>query len=173
MPKRPTNWPAIILISLGVIVAILLIIFVVVPAFSGGSNQCPSDYPREICDKYWPDAVPNCQADSFNCESFDTQEGAQWVYDFCADYGYGDVHNLDPDGDGVVCEDIPNVQPSAGETVPAGSGTYNCDTDTYNCADFETQAEAQAVYDYCDGLGFGDVHRLDADGDGVVCESLP
>lgn len=39
----------------------------------------------------------------------------------------------------------------------------------YNCADFETQAEAQRVYDACDS----DINRLDGDNDGIVCEALP
>ena len=39
----------------------------------------------------------------------------------------------------------------------------------YNCSDFETQAEAQAVYDQCDT----DINRLDGDNDGIVCEALP
>lgn len=52
-----------------------------------------------------------------------------------------------------------------------GVGTeYDCSSDVYNCGDFDTQAEAQAVFDYC---GPEDVHRLDNDGDGVVCEGLP
>lgn len=46
----------------------------------------------------------------------------------------------------------------------------NCLEDTYNCADFITQAEAQNVFDIC---GPEDVHRLDSDSDGIVCESLP
>ncbi|HUW43711.1 MAG TPA: excalibur calcium-binding domain-containing protein [Bacillota bacterium] len=50
---------------------------------------------------------------------------------------------------------------------------YDCSSDLYNCGDFDTQAEAQEVYDYCIGQGAGDVHRLDSDSDGVVCESLP
>jgi len=47
---------------------------------------------------------------------------------------------------------------------------YDCSSNVYNCDDFTTQEEAQAVFDYC---GPEDVHRLDNDGDGVVCESLP
>lgn len=58
------------------------------------------------------------------------------------------------------------------QTQPAGSGEFACDTDLYNCADFETQNEAQEVYDYCSDLGFGDIHGLDNDGDGMVCEGL-
>ena len=94
MPEKQRNWPIIILISLGVIVAILLIIFVIIPAFSG-------------------------------------------------------------------------------KTGDNNSQTYDCSSDVYNCADFETQAQAQAVYDYCFQQEAGDVHRLDADGNGEACESLP
>lgn len=47
---------------------------------------------------------------------------------------------------------------------------YDCSSDVYNCGDFTTQEEAQAVYDFC---GADDIHGLDNDGDGEVCESLP
>ena len=57
-------------------------------------------------------------------------------------------------------------------TVPAGSGPYNCDTDTYNCADFTTQAQAQEAFDQCSSQGFGDIHQLDGDGNGEACEGL-
>ena len=39
----------------------------------------------------------------------------------------------------------------------------------FDCSHFATQAEAQAVYDATPG----DPHGLDADGDGIACESLP
>ena len=41
-----------------------------------------------------------------------------------------------------------------------------------DCGDFGTQAEAQAFYAAAGGPGI-DTHRLDGDGDGVACESLP
>ena len=50
--------------------------------------------------------------------------------------------------------------------------TYNCSADIYNCSDFNTQAEAQAVFDYCYPIN-GDIHNLDYDNDGIACESLP
>ena len=58
------------------------------------------------------------------------------------------------------------------KTIEIGfAGTeYDCSSDVYNCGDFTTQEEAQDVYDEC---GPADIHRLDNDGDGVVCESLP
>jgi len=46
-----------------------------------------------------------------------------------------------------------------------------CLSDTYNCADFDTQSEAQSVFDNCGGVD-NDIHGLDKDGDGVVCEGL-
>lgn len=49
---------------------------------------------------------------------------------------------------------------------------YECGSNVYNCGDFATQEQAQIVFDFC-LKEYGDVHRLDADKDGVVCESLP
>ena len=39
---------------------------------------------------------------------------------------------------------------------------------TYNCSDFDTQQQAQDYYDQV-----GDIDGLDADQDGIACESLP
>lgn len=39
----------------------------------------------------------------------------------------------------------------------------------YNCGNFDTQEQAQYVLEETSG----DPHRLDADGDGVACETLP
>lgn len=49
---------------------------------------------------------------------------------------------------------------------------YECSRNSYNCSDFTTQAESQSAFESCGGSG-NDVHKLDADGDGRVCESLP
>lgn len=65
---------------------------------------------------------------------------------------------------------------SATPTAPAqlsGSAAYDCSGNKYNCnRDFKTHKEAQAVFDYCGGVG-NDVHGLDRDKDGLACESLP
>lgn len=45
----------------------------------------------------------------------------------------------------------------------------SCTENIYNCTDFNSQSEAQSVLDTCGG----DIHKLDSDGDGVACESLP
>mgnify|MGYP000166695481 FL=1 len=59
---------------------------------------------------------------------------------------------------------------STATTEPAVCG---CWADLYNCDDFNTQADAQACFSYCISQGAGDVHKLDRDNDGTVCESLP
>ena len=48
---------------------------------------------------------------------------------------------------------------------------YECDFDFYNCNSCNSSEEAQYVFDYCGGVG-DDVHGLDGDNDGVVCEGL-
>jgi len=45
-----------------------------------------------------------------------------------------------------------------------------CSINVYDCSDFETRKEAQNIYESC---GNNDIHKLDSDNDGVVCESLP
>jgi len=55
-------------------------------------------------------------------------------------------------------------------TLPKGE--IICSHNVYNCSDFSTQAEAQSVFEYCGGVA-NDIHRLDADKDGLACESLP
>jgi len=48
---------------------------------------------------------------------------------------------------------------------------YECGSNFYNCGDFNSQSEAQIVFDVCGGVG-NDIHRLDGDNDGVACESI-
>ena len=48
-----------------------------------------------------------------------------------------------------------------------------CSGNTYNCSDFSTHREAQALYDCCIEKVGSDVHRLDRDKDGSACETLP
>ena len=59
--------------------------------------------------------------------------------------------------------------------APAGTtkGPCDCSGNLYNCSDFKTHAEAQACYEHCLKVTGKDVHRLDGNGDGEACESLP
>lgn len=74
----------------------------------------------------------------------------------------------------VVPEVIPQPkeEPKKIEPEPASSSSYTCSTNKYNCTDFKTHAEAQAVFDQCGGAD-NDVHKLDNNKDGEACESLP
>ena len=64
-------------------------------------------------------------------------------------------------------------RPARTPTPTRRPGVCACYADLYNCSDFSTQAEAQACFDYCMTTVGYDVHRLDGDGDGIACESLP
>lgn len=58
-------------------------------------------------------------------------------------------------------------------TTPPPSGSYSvpaCVSSDCNCGDFSTHAYAQWFHDNYDP---SDTHRLDADHDGIVCETLP
>ncbi len=43
--------------------------------------------------------------------------------------------------------------------------------DNFNCSNFKYQEEAQRLFDDCGGVE-NDIHRLDGDKDGIVCEAL-
>lgn len=62
----------------------------------------------------------------------------------------------------------PKKRPAKG----TGAG-FDCSTNRYNCSDFKAQAQAQSCYDHCMQVVGRDVHKLDRDKDGRVCESLP
>lgn len=46
-----------------------------------------------------------------------------------------------------------------------------CSYDFYDCDDFSTRVEAKKVFEFCGTSK--DIHFLDGDEDGIVCESLP
>ncbi len=80
------------------IVGILIFLLVTLYFLSFYLNY-KSPEPTNILEMY-------CGEDVYNCDSYSSQEDAQQVYDFCMeDVGY-DVHGLDNDGDGVVCEGL-------------------------------------------------------------------
>jgi len=66
----------------------------------------------------------------------------------------------------------PEPSPSPEPTPSLTPQEYVCSGDEYNCSDFETQEEAQAAFEACGGPET-DIHNLDQDNDGIVCESLP
>ncbi len=56
------------------------------------------------------------------------------------------------------------------EELPSDSDIV-CNSDFYNCGDFNSHIEAQNVFETCGGVE-NDIHGLDGDNDGVACESL-
>ncbi len=55
-------------------------------------------------------------------------------------------------------------------TPAPGEPPCSCRGDTRNCDSFLNQSQAQACFEYCQGLGYGDVHHLDANGNNWACE---
>ncbi|WP_116114945.1 excalibur calcium-binding domain-containing protein [Amycolatopsis ruanii] len=113
--------------------------------------------------------------DKYDCSDFTYQEEAQAVLD----QDRSDPYGLDDDNDGKACETLPSKggQPSTPSTPSTPSSTVTqappVVTSTkaapadLDCADFATQAQAQAVLD----ADRSDPHRLDADHDGIACET--
>ena len=66
-------------------------------------------------------------------------------------------------------EPITIITPSPPVDTPAKTALPNCINSDCNCSDFSTQEEAQAVLNAFKN----DPHRLDGDGNGIACESLP
>ena len=74
--------------------------------------------------------------------------------------------------DGVCGKNITSPQVGGSQNPSFANNTYDCTKNTYNCSGFKTQAEAQYVFGLCGGNS-NDIHKLDSDKDGKVCESLP
>ncbi|MGW6670094.1 hypothetical protein ACWGBU_17660 [Streptomyces vinaceus] len=125
--------------------------------------------------------------DAFDCINFAHQADAQAV--LRADPG--DPNHLD-DGGGVACRGLP--EPRDTKPVPQIAQQFTCgpgDTrralcpqpdrafdaryflrygnDAYDCADFASQADAQAVLRFAPA----DPNHLDGEGKGVACPDLP
>lgn len=65
----------------------------------------------------------------------------------------------------------PTATPTRTPTTAAGA-TATPSVPDRNCSDFDTWSEAQAFFE-AEGGPESDPHRLDHDGDGIACESLP
>ncbi len=113
-----------------------------------------------------------------DCGDFGSQAEAQAFFDT---QGPGDRYELDEDNDFIACEEpsSPFAQPVVTEPVvetpapvqtPATPRPGDPGFVDRNCSDFNTQAEAQRFFE---SQRPGDPHRLDGDGNGLACESLP
>lgn len=82
-----------------------------------------------------------------------------------------DPDGLDDDGDGIACDANAGDGSTAGPAAGSGGGSSpgpgaSPGADDLDCADFATQAEAQAEFD----ADPSDPNGLDADADGIACE---
>ena len=117
---------------------------------------------------------PDVEFQDRNCSDFATWQAAQDF--FLAAGGPGqDPHRLDRNGDGVACESLPGAPVAvdgAGGSPPSTGTPPDVEFQDRNCSDFATWQAAQDFYLAAGGPG-QDPHRLDRNGDGMACESLP
>lgn len=111
-------------------------------------NQAPSVLAQADSDS------PPPAYDPTSCGHFDSQADAQHAL---VSGEVSEPENLDPDGDGIACEERWPLDPDS--PPPAYDPT--------SCGHFESQEDAQAAFDAGE---VSEPENLDADGDGVVCE---
>jgi hypothetical protein len=99
--------------------------------------------------------APAFAQDQYDCASFGSQESAQAELE----RDPSDPSNLDADDDAIACEELASG---------TGEGAQGTDSGDLDCADFATQAEAQAEFD----ADPSDPNGLDADNDRIACEEL-
>jgi hypothetical protein len=67
---------------------------------------------------------------------------------------------------------IPSITPTP-TLFPHNKAVCQCTgSKNLSCANFTIQNRAQACYDFCYSQGFGDIHHLDENGDGIACNYL-
>lgn len=133
-------------------------------------------------------AVPPSVAPTDN--EAENSEGNNFVQnDEVSDTQYPDGDDSEKIEDVEVLEpqptepDVPVIQPGVPDNPPSDNtnveettsetGGCYCKSDKYNCGDFATHAEAQALYKCCmTEVGY-DVHGLDGNDNGLTCENLP
>lgn len=93
------------------------------------------------------------QETPITCALFETQPEAQATLDQNPLFG----ENLDPDGNGVACEELPETDPS-----PTGDFT--------SCDQFESREDAQRELNARSDDSLERRFALDPDGDGMACE---
>lgn len=69
---------------------------------------------------------------------------------------------------------LPTASSGGLSSGSGGIAPCNCSGPDLDCKDFKTHNAAQACYEHCIALGYGNIFRLDGnDNDGLACESLP
>jgi hypothetical protein len=113
------------------------------------------------------DAVPFDQAVFYVADVDSPLFHAAWCYE---------IWRI-PQADRLYFADERHAKASGREHCPYCTGDQpgpcECTGDDLDCEDFDTASEAQSCYEYCKSEGYGDIHGLDEDGDGIACEHLP
>jgi hypothetical protein len=73
-------------------------------------------------------------------------------------------------GPGLVATFTFTLRPDQITPTLTPAPACDCSADLYNCADFASSLSAQRCFDYCISQGAGDVHQLDGNNDGRVCQ---
>jgi endonuclease YncB( thermonuclease family) len=154
---------------------------------SGKKVRIETDSSQGLFDKYGRLLVYVFLPDGTNFNKYMIEEGFGYEYTYRLPYKYQAEfkvaeHGARENQRGLWAPDVCDSSEEGASVVPTqptkkvmratSSGGFLCSYNAYNCKNFKTQAEAQAVFDGCRGVNH-DVHKLDRDKDGVVCESLP
>lgn len=111
-----------------------------------------------------PVTTPANPGDTVDCTSFSAWDQANhWFLTF-RPY-YGDVGGLDPDGDGVACEELPGAPVPVASVVPAANG-YGSSTSGSTAPGSGSESSGSGSNGDGSGVGSGDGSDGDADGSG-------
>lgn len=72
--------------------------------FLVGTIACVYDLGKDIQEYEQDMEIDLCSYNKFNCSSFETQEQAQSLFEYCGIKE--DVHFLDMDNDSIACESL-------------------------------------------------------------------
>lgn len=99
----------------------------------------------------------------YDCTDFQNREDAQLFYEEMGGPQY-DPYNLDDDADGLACEEW---ERDFAQRAGTQTGEDGLDRD---CADFESQADAQRYFVRDGGSADDNVDYLDLNRNGIACE---
>lgn len=133
--------------------------------------------------KHWVTLVgdPNAQDDGEYSPRYVFVDGV-FVNDELIRQGFAVVESYTP---AIACQNAFQEAQKQAELMPVGmwkptntpwptpapgEPPCSCSGDTRNCDSFPNQSQAQACFEYCQGLGYGDIHHLDANGNNWACE---
>ena len=153
---------------------------------SGKRARIEADSTQGTYDKYNRLLVYVYLEDGLFFNKYMIEEGYAYEYTYSAPYKYQSEFKeaerrakeaekgfWAPGACDIIKREVPALtEEQLAEIKDIDTSQYTCFTNRYNCGDFATHAEAQAVYYKCGGVN-NDIHRLDRDADGFACEGLP